>query len=181
MKKPKCGKRSVLVSPSVDYLRDYSGEHLWYEVRMFFEVGPRAEGYSSPMVEFYDNAMLECFALHLRTLVDFFYPEDAHVTEDDIVASFYYDTEHKPADFPSRSDLLKNAKDRANKHVAHLTKQRISGHSFDKQWDTKPLMIEMARVIDAFLSSASQQKLDAGFVEKARAIIGDYKSDTARP
>src|SRR6266542_3035922 len=63
--------------PTPEYLRKYSAEHLWYEVWMFFQTGKvLPNGVTSPKVDFIENAILESFAIHLRNLLDFFYPND---------------------------------------------------------------------------------------------------------
>lgn len=48
-----------------EYLSDYSKEHLWYEVSMFFQTGAVLPyGVTSPANQFVDNAVLESFAIH---------------------------------------------------------------------------------------------------------------------
>ena len=155
-------------------LRAYSAEHLWYECWMFFETGSTLPGgVTSPLVQFVDNAVLESFAIHLRNLLDFFYPE--RILPDDVIAADYFELAQMPATFPVKSELLNEAEVRAHKHVSHLTAKRLPGHHADKRWHVAPLVREVANLIDAFIAAASPQKLDADFVVRVKQLLQAVK------
>lgn len=115
-----------------EYLREYSREHLWYEISMLFDTGRSLpNGVTSPVVEFVTNAVLESFAIHLRNLLDFFYPANKP-RKDDVVAASYFDSRILASDFPALSDRLREARTRAHKQVSHLTTGRVFGNPVEK-------------------------------------------------
>jgi hypothetical protein len=155
---------------SDEYLRAYSADHLLHEIKMLFDTGSHVPyGASSPSVQFVDDAVLESFVLHLRNLIDFFYPR--RILDDDVIAAHYFDSGQTPPTFPSESPLFREARGRADKQVNHLTTKRIFGHPADKEWDAAPLLIEIANIVGVFLEGASPQKLDRGFVAQVKELV----------
>ena len=132
---------AVATHPGIDFVK-YAEEHLFYEVQMFLLARNALPGKN----QFEMNAMLEVCLLHLRNLIDFFY---YYTPPDDVVA------EHYVADWaakrPAIPPALTNAKQRANKELAHLTTQRISGTPAHKAWDFGALGAELRPVIAVFL------------------------------
>jgi hypothetical protein len=157
-------KRTALTDSD---LRDYSIEHLRYEVSMLFDTGSALPYPTSPMVGFADNAILESFAIHLRNLLDFFYP-GLSPQDNDVIAANYYDAGHLPTNFPAQSNQLKRAERRAHKELSHLTTERIAGRPPEKAWTTGPLLQEMVNLIQVFAATASAQKLHPDFCELVR-------------
>ena len=84
-----------------------------------------------PGDQFEANLKVEGFGLHLRNLIEFFYPSSPHA--DDVLAVDYvanWDTKR-----PAITPLLESARARANKELHHLTAQRIAGRPSHKEWD----------------------------------------------
>lgn len=153
-----------------EYLQSYSGEHIWYEVWMLFQTGSVLPGgVTSPLIEFVDNAVLESFAIHLRNLLDFFYPD--RVTDDDIVAADYYPSGSLPADFPPKSQHLNEAEIRAHKQVSHLTTKRLPANHEGKAWHVMPLMCDMAKIVGVFITTASSERLHPDFATRVRDVL----------
>jgi hypothetical protein len=153
-------------------LQKYSAEHLWYEVWMFFQTGiVLPNGVTSPKVDFVENAILESFAIHLRNLLDFFYPDRSKPHDDDVIAAYYFDARKLPSDFPQKSKLLNASKVRAHKQVSHLTTKRFTGNHPEKRWSTVPLMSEIAEVLVAFVGTASPDRLAPEFIERTRVLL----------
>lgn len=133
-------------------LTAYSGEHLLYELQFFLftakelaqQPGP------SPMC----SVLIESFGIHLRNLIDFFYTLAGKERDDDVIA----------ADFcagwsESISNTLKEAKERANKELGHLTLGRKKGSDPTKPWDVRGLFEEVHEVAKRFAAKASPTKL----------------------
>jgi hypothetical protein len=82
-------KRIPLSDPE---LLDYSKEHVVYELWMFRAVG---QALITPlqMSQPLRNALIESFAIHLRNLIDFFYP--AQIQADDVFAAEFFDDPHE--------------------------------------------------------------------------------------
>lgn len=138
-------------------LMDFSGEHLMHELSMLWEMAQilphRKAGAET-------SAFVESFCIHLRNLIDFFYRP---AKMDDVTAQDFLNpsTDWKPTE-PS---LLTNAHNRANKELNHLTQQRKSGASKDKEWDTATLLNEIDSVAKDFADHASPNKLHAKVFE----------------
>lgn len=168
-----------IFSFSPEYLRDYSNEHLWYEIWMFFQTGVVLPvGVDSPEVGFISNAILESFAIHLRNLLDFFYP-NGRPKPDDIVAAYYYHDGELPPTFPPKSELLNNSEVRAHKQVSHLTTKRFTGHHPEKRWHTATLMGEMAELVMAFVETASHDRLPPEFSHRVRTLLRECQRKTS--
>lgn len=111
--------------PLTDHeLLDYSKEHVIYELWMFRSVG---QALIAPiqMSQPLRNALIESFAIHLRNLIDFFYP--GQIQADDVVASEFLDDPDEWATLSAISTTLSSARIRAHKEVSHLTRKRITG------------------------------------------------------
>lgn len=153
-------------------LQAYSKEHIWYEVRMFFGAGSNAPFDHSPQLEVQDDALLESFVLHLRNLVNFFYPPK-HIKADDAIAAEHFDSGEMPSVL--LTNMLSTARERANKELSHLTWKRLAGHHAAKGWDFAALMRDMANAIEAFITMASPQKLDPDFVAGMKETITRFQ------
>lgn len=116
-------------------LREYSREHVAYEVDMFFGAirSKRANIRASAIHDVASciaNAVTEAFALHVRNLIEFLYPDawgrPSRAT--DVLAHYFissFDAWTKAR--PPLSPTLERAKIRADKEMAHLTTQRAPG------------------------------------------------------
>lgn len=128
----------------------YSGEHLLYELQMFVLAGRElARPYLAGPLR---SAVIESFVIHLRNLIDFFFTAPTH---DDDVAAIHFCPQWNEA-IPN---ILKLARDRANKELSHLTLQRKTGLHPDKPWDVAALFQSVHQVAKKFVSKASRAKL----------------------
>lgn len=152
-----------------EFLQEYSREHIWYEVSMFFETGSRLRTTNSDQV--IRNATIESFLIHLRNLLDFFYPE-GQVKPDDVIADYYFASGNTPTNFPAKSKTLDDAEIRAHKQLSHLTSKRYTGNDPKKNWNFNALMREMAGVLTIFVSQPSNDKLAPEFVSNVRDLLG---------
>jgi len=106
---------------------------------------------------FLQNARIEVFVLHFRNLYDFLYPDNCSKHKDNIHAHHFI-TVPKPLEhwIKCRTEindkLLCEEKNRANKLLAHLTKQRICGLS--KEWDYVELGKEIRKCLNKFIEIA---------------------------
>jgi hypothetical protein len=140
---------------------------LRYEVEMFFKVGERVSPNAWATPE--SRAVLESFIVHLRNLVDFFYPS-LNLKETDVIAADYFDDRCAWQRLrPASSDVhdLLTARARAHKQLVHLTTDRETG---DPSWDIKRLLFKMFELVTEFVSEASDQLLDPS-VEAAIPVL----------
>jgi hypothetical protein len=105
-----------------------------------------------------NNAMLESFAVHVRGLIFFLFPEKAK--RDDVLAThFVSDAAAFETARGVKSEILKKAQSRAGKEVAHLTYERLNVTAEAKPWPFGEIATEVNRVMKIFLQHADQSKL----------------------
>ena len=147
-----------------EYLLTYSGEHIAYEVDMFFftvEVR-RRPSFSSILSTSEDpgrvnNAFIESFVVHFRNVIDFLYIDNPRPT--DIVASDFFDPATWESIRPLMTSALDSARRRANKELGHLTTDRIPGAHPEKIWDFDGLANELRPVLRSFATNAKAARL----------------------
>jgi hypothetical protein len=133
-------------------LAAYSGEHLRYEFHYFWFAAKEASKFDKP--EPMASVFIESFVIHLRNLIDFFCIQAGKEQPDDVIASDFCPGWNEPL-----SSTLKDARERANKELSHLTLQRKPGLDPSKQWDLDGLYKEVISIARRFVSQASTAKL----------------------
>lgn len=141
-------------------LRAYSAAHVAYEIDMFFAL---AGMHSNPNLKMavptaevgtvVQNALIESFGVHLRNVLDFLYIDQPQPT--DIVAIDYCPAGALQAVRPAMSQKLAIARTRANKELAHLTTQRVSGNT----WPFVALADEVRPLLQLFCTTANHGAL----------------------
>lgn len=135
-------------------LQAYFGEHILYEIQHL----PNTAGAILLKLSVPNGlqfVVVEAFAIHLRNLVCFFYPYKPQDT--DVCAKDFFANEETWGKIcPAESDLLKQARVRANKEVGHLTTARKNGTPDNKAWDVKGLTGELFPIVQLFVSSADK-------------------------
>jgi len=153
------------------YLLAYSEEHVLYEFDMLlWSAGLRgSEAHlAAPNPEDaarLNSALIESFVVHLRNVIDFFYPNPRRLRDTDVIAADFCDSgvwQHKV------SKTLKEAHKRADKEMAHLTNARIAGGPPSKDWDFSGLSGELGLVMCCFVKKALRSRLSP----KVAAVIG---------
>jgi hypothetical protein len=136
-------------------LSRYSCEHLTYEIKMLMAL------VNSPIPERDDESVsqwahrmagIESFGLHLRNLIEFFYPSanGGKGRNNDVMATDFLSSQK----LPLITEKLKEARERANKELVHLTTARQFGIRATKTWrldsldDLKKILSEFAEKTD---------------------------------
>ena len=100
-----------------------ASNHLYYEIWMLNSLAnglASGIGGQGPL----QNALLESFAIHVRALIDFLYSEKAK--NDAVIAEDYFNSPEIWIRIrPGNSDILRKARIRAHKEIAHLTYERL--------------------------------------------------------
>jgi hypothetical protein len=126
-------------SLSDDELREYAEQHLKYEVDMLIYsaciLSTITEHRQRSLLSWtINNGLLDSFAIHARSLVDFLYSRSIMKDQStDIIIEDYIDSEvvnKNRLPIPIRLEEVLN---KANKQVAHLTLQRIDYERADKK------------------------------------------------
>ena len=156
-------------------LLNFSEEHVRYEISMFYETGHKIVEKSDL---FAMNILTESFAIHTRNLIYFFYPE--HAKPDDVTSEHFFEnpkTEWLPIR-PVLSKTLINARDRANKEIAHLTLKRIAGIDPKKGWHRNDVMNEMHKILLLFVGRASDRLLHPNVINLVRDHSKRFVTDS---
>lgn len=140
----------------------YSKEHLQYEISMLVGcahlLGRPFQSDMPEVAQIFRNVVVESFAIHVRNVVDFLYPNNVKPT--DVLADDFFPQGMRSPAFPSLSSKLREARERAHKQVSHLTTGRLSGNVPGKAWAIGDLVKETLKVLTEFARHASPSKLD---------------------
>lgn len=153
---------------------EYFSEHIRYEIQMLLSV---TNGILQKFVvpQGLQHAPVESYAVHLRNMINFFFPPSSRDT-DVCAKDFFINEETWEKVRPQLSETLAIAKIRADKEVGHLTTSRLSGTPKGKEWDVKNLTGELMPLFIFFCQSADKLKLEPlisdllGFYSKIVAI-----------
>ncbi len=126
-------------------------EHIIYELNMLIAVSNGlASGVFGKSV--LNNSIVESFAIHSRNLIDFLWPEKPK--NDHVIAEDYFrnseEWEKIRAPLP---DILRKARIRAHKEIAHLSYDRIKVKKDEKPWDFISISKLISDSMDRFLKS----------------------------
>ncbi|MBX9905463.1 MAG: hypothetical protein K2Y31_13980 [Burkholderiales bacterium] len=131
---------------------------LSYEYRMHVELSKAILG-NSRHQETIENAILESYLLHTRSLIDFFYNRDSDESDDIVAQDFMLPSKQWGEIRPPMPEKLKQAKIRANKYLAHLTYERTSATSDTKFWDVQYLYKSIRNLMSVFLENVKDENL----------------------
>lgn len=105
-----------------------------------------------------NNALLESFAIHVRALIHFFF--DCAGRQDDVLAIHFFS---RPEEWTKvatpLTDVLQQAKKRADKEVAHLTYSRQKVTPEKKPWQLVPIFDDLQKAVEVFINSVPQPLL----------------------
>jgi hypothetical protein len=137
---------------SISATEEEKDEHLNYEIWMFFETCKQLD--SDQETQFERNLLLESLPAHARTLINFFYNDKNEKYPNDLVAQdFLPDTIDWKNERPLITELLKEAKNKADKQVAHLSLWRVKiERDKKKEWDWNSVEEDIKKVIEKFKS-----------------------------
>ncbi|MFH1565395.1 MAG: hypothetical protein ABIC82_06205 [bacterium] len=127
-------------------------DELFYEIDMFKKTCDRFSCWNE-LCQFRKNLLIESLATHTRVLIDFFYCDNKKFPDDDIIAQDLLPDnivwkEIRPQELPQ---ILKDAKVKADKQLAHLTLSRLRLERENKKgWDYKQINQEMNKIIECF-------------------------------
>ena len=109
-----------------------------------------------------NNAHIESFTIHVRQLIDFFWPE--HPRGTDAPAAAYFDPGEWEKLALERPEILSEAiRKKIGWGVAHLTYDRAWARPEEKPWDVVGLARALAPVIVCFVDNVDHSKLDPRF------------------
>lgn len=164
-------RRKSRVVLSESDLAAYSREHLAYEIQMFFATAQILSRLSPPANPpdreiVVNNVYIESFVIHLRNLIEFFYPQRI---KNSVIAEYFF---VNPTDWkhirPKIPKTLKDARERSHRELAHLTTDRLSVPPSAKRWPVISLAKQIKDLVEQFVNSASSVRLDPS----VRTLVG---------
>ena len=117
-----------------------------------------------------NNAVLESFGFHVRSLYNFLY-DAVRKKPTDVLALDYFDDEAKWIKNRPVKPNLKNHIERVNTEIAHLTKHRLDKTPESKNWPVLPIAKEIAEPLLRFIELAPSEFVDASVIESLNKII----------
>ena len=114
----------------------------------------------------YDNetmqhALLESFLIHTREVLEFFYPTSKTQDDNDtIVAADFFD--QGGWRIPAETDMLKNARTRLNKQLAHLSYSRPR---LEPNWNVSLIHRDIQALFLEFMKTVASEKIEPHFHE----------------
>jgi hypothetical protein len=106
------------------------------------------------------NALVESFAIHLRNMLDFLWPDKPKRKSDWVIAADFFPS---PSDWeklrPEISQLLSDSRVRAAREIAHLTYARLAVDPEQKDWNVRQIANEVTRVVEKFIRHVPMQFL----------------------
>ena len=121
-----------------------------------------------------NNAYIESFAIHARTLIVFLYSKPNG--RDTILASSFVDGWNKSLE---KTDFLYITKVKASKMAAHLTEGGLMWP--DKEWKTIEIRNRINQEISEFLSATPDNKLSRETKTKIKEIVGKTAQGPSGP
>ena len=141
-----------------DELRRIS-EDLHYEVQMLLGSAQGLDPETTAEGNLH-NALVESFAIHLRNMLDFLWPDKLKRKSDWVIAADFFPS---PSDWeklrPEISQQLLDSRVRAAKEIAHLTYTRPTVDPEQKDWDVRQIANEVTRVVEKFIRHVPMQFL----------------------
>jgi hypothetical protein len=178
---PGPGIRRFRESPFVAKARDYTpsedelrllSEHLCYEVEMTYSLALWLAAFAG-VDQLVHNAVLESFTIHLRQLIDFFWPSGNRRVGDnpDALAADFFEEGEWDRLRPERPVVLSEAVGhKVGWGVAHLTYGRAGVTPDEKEWGFVELAEALAPAVIAFVDNVDPEKLVPEEVERMKAV-----------
>ena len=141
---------------TIDELRDFSGEHLNYEINMLYQTTIRlALRQTDQVIAF---ALLESFGIHVVIVLNFLLNKD--IRTGDAAANDYVKDKNNWRNINSKyRKELDFLFWRRNKELAHLSYERRNVKPDMKDWNSLAITREISDLIDLFIDAADESLL----------------------
>ena len=156
-------------------LYTFSGVHLHYEIDMCRRTARLLGGAADGVL---NNILVESYAIHLRTLIEFLY--GSSLRPDDLSALDFVRAPEPWLDARGTiPEPLEVAQVRAHKQIAHFTKKRFAGGTLETQWRPGLEIPALVAALRSFLEHADPEKLcpnvsDA--VDGLASLVGEERA-----
>ena len=143
----------------------FSGEHLFYEIRMLYGVSEvLLKGVNDFCIH---NALLESYVIHASIILDFFYqPQDT--TDDARAAHYMNDVRKWKKILPAHDPVFSKFHKKRNKEVVHLSYKRLEVKPEEKKWGVAAMTEKIKNLVNLFLDHANPDVLHPKMYELRR-------------
>jgi hypothetical protein len=171
--------RDKIMKPPIhfsdDQLREYSERHLAHEIEMLLWTASVLYGFSiaqllrktveDKIAWATRSAYLEAFAMHSRNLIDFLYLKRHYKTDrkNDIVVEDYIAVSILDSHLLPITALLKDAKIKADKQIAHLASERLGYDMFATSWFYTEIIRDIFQAFNSIASFFPEDKSSEHF------------------
>jgi hypothetical protein len=146
-------------------LVESSKEHLQHEIGMLLgtiQLFPEFTNQSDADLRavVLRNAVVESFAIHLRNIIAFLYERPQKQRQEGLVAEHYVrDVQAWRTARGPQGALLKKARSRADREIAHLTTRRFFGNPPEKRWEALLLLKVLTPPLRTFRAHAQEDRI----------------------
>ncbi len=139
-----------------EHLKAFSGEHLYYELNMFFGLSKLLrKGVNDQYVY---SAILESFVIHTCLILDFFY-KPPRKEDDASVLHFIDDVRKWKRLRPSYDKYFRKFHRRRSREVVHLSYKRLEVEKSEKLWNTGKIVPSVRQLLSVFFEVANPEFL----------------------
>jgi hypothetical protein len=121
-----------------------------------------------------ENALLESFGIHNRSLIDFLWQKQPMRKTDAVARDWIEDWRA-----PEMSGRLKGVKDRVGKEMVHLSYNRLAVPEDEKGWAVLGIGPEVIGAFLKFVTEVPQSLVPDGWTDRAYAATGAIPPDLA--
>lgn len=146
-----------MTKPIDKQLIEFSGEHLYYEIKMLFEAANLLTAMPASN-QYVFCALLESFVLHTYNMLDFFYKPQ--IKPDDAKAYHYIkDFDGWKKALPAYESYFRLFNRRRNREVTHLSYKRMEVTGDTKSWHVQETTQKMKTIVGIFMKFADGKLL----------------------
>lgn len=158
-------------------LREFAEGPLWYEIDMLFETISALTSKEYEDNRILHNSLVESFVIHARNLYEFLTVKKSS-WEDIVIAKNFCDDPMiwGPVSKRWRQEAQSSTKhfdaERANRAVAHLSKDRLAYKAVNesKKWNCVTIGRKLLSMLKIFLNHASSSKISSKFQQNINAL-----------
>ncbi len=152
-----------------EQLRQFSGEHLYYEIYMLYGVVDLLKTKPKFETDIIIDALIESFVIHTQIILDFFYIPQMKA-DDAKAIHFVKDIGLWKKNIPSYDRYFRKFNRRRSREVVHLTYSRLDVAAENKPWNIQKTTGHIKRVVNAFLDHAHPDRLHPRMFELRRDL-----------
>ncbi len=147
---------NILPDLTDEEFQKFSGEHLFYEIQMLFDLHKRFD--TPPEDSCLYGALLESYIIHTTTLLEFFY-KPALKVDDAQAIHFIKDIPFWKRDMPRYESYFRKFSRKRNRELVHLSYKRLEVTDEDRAWYGNKTIGHIKLLVELMLKYGDAKKL----------------------